>query len=184
VAVVGSARAAFSHLAAFVLAPPVAWYIRAQRDRLLSGSRELQPRTAREFEPYFAAATLKDVRVAVAESLNLPRFPYARLSSRLGMDMPDPELVAAITFDNVIAIRRGASSSHLLFHELVHVVQYRLLGVSEFARLYVRGFIASGSYENIPLERCASGLEERFARRGAPFSVEDEVRSRMRDRLL
>jgi hypothetical protein len=29
----------------------------------------------------------------------------------------------------------------LLFHELVHVEQYRQLGIQQFANLYVRGFL-------------------------------------------
>jgi hypothetical protein len=63
----------------------------------------------------------------------------------------------------------------LLFHELVHVVQFRLLGVQRFARLYTRGFLSTGSYLGIPLERCARDLESRFAIDPAPFDVAAEV---------
>jgi hypothetical protein len=93
---------------------------------------------------------------------------------RLGLDFPSTALIAAITFDHVIAARE-ALVPQLLFHELVHVVQYRLLGVNRFARLYVRGFLSRGAYSDIPLERCASALEQRFAWERSPFSVQDEV---------
>ena len=63
----------------------------------------------------------------------------------------------------------------LLFHEMVHVVQYRLLGVNVFATHYVGGFFAGLSYENIPLERCAFLLGRRFATDAEPFDVEAEV---------
>lgn len=37
----------------------------------------------------------------------------------------------------------------LLFHELVHVEQYRQLGIPRFAELYVCGFLNGGTYEAI-----------------------------------
>ena len=70
----------------------------------------------------------------------------------------------------------GTASDGVLFHELVHVVQFRLLGVREFSRQYVEGFLKSGSYEGIPLEVCAYELEARFEMSARPFAVEDEVR--------
>jgi hypothetical protein len=64
----------------------------------------------------------------------------------------------------------------LLFHELVHVEQYRQLGVPRFAELYVSGFLSSGSYEAIPLEVNAYALGARYENDSAQhFSVADEV---------
>ena len=65
----------------------------------------------------------------------------------------------------------------LLFHELVHVVQYAQMGVKEFAARYVNGFIQGGSYQEIPLEKNAYALEGRFSQNTSEqFSVDDEVR--------
>lgn len=83
-------------------------------------------------------------------------------------------VIAAITFDNVI-VAREVLGPRLLFHELVHVVQFRLLGIDSFSRLYVRGFVSRGTYAEIPLERCAFGLERRFAYAQSHFSVQAEV---------
>ena len=44
---------------------------------------------------------------------------------------------------------------------MVHVLQYRLLGIEEFARLYVRGYL-HGGYDGTPLEVCAYQLDGRF----------------------
>jgi len=64
----------------------------------------------------------------------------------------------------------------LLFHELVHVEQYRQLGVPRFSELYVRGFLTGGGYEGIPLERNAYALGARFeANLQERFSVSDDV---------
>jgi hypothetical protein len=64
----------------------------------------------------------------------------------------------------------------LLFHELVHVEQYRQLGIPRFSELYVRGFLNGRSYEAIPLEVNAYALERQFEENPAQqFSVAEEV---------
>jgi hypothetical protein len=63
-----------------------------------------------------------------------------------------------------------------LFHELVHVEQYRQVKVPRFAELYVRGFLTGGGYDGIPLEINAYDLGGRFEMEPQrPFSVEREV---------
>jgi len=52
--------------------------------------------------------------------------------------------MAAITFNNII-VSHGPLSVQVLFHELVHVEQYRQLGVDEFASVYVNGFLSGGT---------------------------------------
>ncbi len=90
------------------------------------------------------------------------------------MDIPEPSLVEAITFDYVIAAREPMGLP-LLFHEMIHVLQYRILGVKRFACLYVRGFFKGGGYHAIPLEACACALEQRYLTAKEPFDVEAEV---------
>jgi hypothetical protein len=99
---------------------------------------------------------------------------------RMGFEarsLPDFAEMAAVTFVDTV-VSHEPFSNRLLFHELVHVVQYRKLGLAEFATKYVRGFLTGGSYEAIPLEINAYELEGRFA--VAPtniFSVETEVQA-------
>jgi hypothetical protein len=91
-------------------------------------------------------------------------------------NLPDQSAMAAITFRDVL-VSHEAFSNGLLFHELVHVEQYRQLGIPRFSELYVRGFLDGGSYEAIPLEVNAYALGGRFEQNPANrFSVEDEVR--------
>jgi len=87
--------------------------------------------------------------------------------------------IGAITLVDVIAYPAGMDRS-TLFHELVHAVQYRVLGLQKFARLYVTGFLNGGGYDGIPLERQAYELEERFSRDPRTvFSVENDVLERL-----
>jgi hypothetical protein len=154
----------------------VARYIRRQRDRLDETGSPLAVSAKAEMADYFSAADLERVRIAEGDPLPIPEPPFSGVIRALGLDYPDISLTAAITFDHVIATREAMSSS-LLFHELVHVVQYRLLGVRSFAQLYVRGFLAHRRYEKIPLECCAFELEARYCRGTVPFSVEAEVKA-------
>ena len=91
-------------------------------------------------------------------------------------NLPDFSLMSAITFYDVV-VSHGAFTEGLLFHELVHVEQYRQLGIPRFAELYVRGFLAGGGYDTIPLEANAHILGGRYESNPAQqFLVADEVR--------
>ena len=88
---------------------------------------------------------------------------------------PVPPGAAAITLGRLIIVRhRAADDPHLLRHELVHVEQWRRLGVAGFLARYLwaylrwrlRGHGHRGAYLRIPLEVEA----EWRARREAPVS--------------
>ena len=104
----------------------------------------------------------------------LPNAHLPAMARRLGWHIPAPALVAGVTLDDVIALCEPPGRS-LLFHEMVHVTQYRLLGINGFSSLYVRGFLATGSYDAIPLERCAFDLEYRYLTSQRSFSVDEEI---------
>jgi hypothetical protein len=161
-------------LVARVLSLPVQAYITSQRNRLDRGSERLSLEQKARFAPYFSSHDLQRVRVVVQDPLPITQPPLTSLVRRLGFNFPGLEETAAITFDHVIS-SRGPMSASLLFHELVHTVQYRVLGVPKFAEEYVRGFLVSRYYHEIPLERTAFQLEHRFTKGDAPFSVETEI---------
>ena len=130
-------------------------------------------------EKYFSTDVLDRVRILIAHPLPIPDPPFASVMRRFGFDFPSPSLTEAITFEDVIACRAGMNAS-LLFHELVHVVQYRVLGVREFARQYISGFLDTRSYSEIPLERIAFELQSRFETDAQQFDVELQVRRSLR----
>lgn len=166
----------FSGLLAFLLSWPVAWFIRYSQRRLMPAAKPLDATAILEMKGYFPSGDLTGVAVIIQDPLPIGNPPFASVARWLGYEFPSMEHVRAITLDQSIAARENMTPS-LLFHEMVHVVQYRLLGVTEFARLYVRGFLRAGSYVEIPLERCAYDLEFRFEVEGVPFDVEREVQA-------
>ena len=135
--------------------------------------------TIREFDAmswFFPADTLHRARISAA-NMRLKPPKIQRIATRLGMDaLVQPGAMAAITFNNVI-VHYEPLGLRLLFHELVHVEQYKQMKLEGFAKHYVSGFLRSGKYESIPLEMHAFQLEERFATNPTlGFSVRDEVR--------
>ena len=93
---------------------------------------------------------------------------------------------AGITLDDTVVLSprapaMGPAWSRLLFHELVHVVQFSLLGLDDFASRYLGDWARHGfRYTRIPLESHVRALEERYAASPTTrFSVEAEVRTWM-----
>jgi hypothetical protein len=109
----------------------------------------------------------------------LPNPPFVAQAAAMGLDL-DFSKMDGITFDDTflitIAAGQGADPGALVFHELVHVVQYSVLGVDEFVEQYATGLIASRDYHAIPLELVAYECQARFIdNRAQAFSVQDVV---------
>jgi hypothetical protein len=87
--------------------------------------------------------------------------------------------MAGITYLDTFFVRaEQAWDESLHFHELVHVVQWRILGPERFLWLYADGLERLG-YRNNPLEVVAYDLQEQFEAGGRSFDVEAEVRRRL-----
>jgi hypothetical protein len=69
---------------------------------------------------------------------------------------------SGITFNNFYWLKHDVASSPALhFHELVHVLQYRRLGIERFLWAYSIGLALHG-YENSPLEKMEYDLQLEF----------------------
>jgi hypothetical protein len=155
----------------------VAGYISAQREKYALRAVGLSAQRERLLEPFFTRVVLDSSRVLVVERERVPNPDFYPMLRGLGFkNLPDQSAMAAITFCDVV-VSHEPFSDGLLFHELVHVEQYRQLGIHRFSELYVRGFLNRGSYETIPLEVNAYALGGRCeATPRQLFSVEDEVK--------
>ena len=156
----------------------IAAYISGQRQLHLVAAEPLAPESRAEFSRFFRRATLDSVRTRVLQGEKVQNPPFYSELYGMGFSagsLPDISAMAAITFVDVVAFHEPITTD-VLFHELVHAVQYVLLGLTKFAELYVTGFLNGGSYEEIPLEMHAIALGNRFeADQTKGFSVHDEV---------
>ncbi len=125
---------------------------------------------------FFSPQLLDGTRLLVLQGRRVANPDFYPMLRNLGFkNLPDQSTMGAITFADVV-VSHEPFTDGLLFHELVHVEQYRQLGIPRFSELYVRGFLNGGSYEAIPLEVNAYTLEGRFeANPTGRFSVADEV---------
>jgi hypothetical protein len=155
----------------------VAGYISVQREKYAPRAIPLSAQQKAAMNGFFSPQLLEGAGLVVLQRDRVANPDFYPILKRLGFNnLPDQSTMAAITFCDVV-VSHEPFSNRLLFHELVHVEQYRQLGIPRFSELYVRGFLTGGSYEAIPLEVNAYTLEGRF--KSDPrreFSVEDEVR--------
>jgi hypothetical protein len=158
----------------------VAAYIEGNRNGYLPQSVPLNGTQRLTMQPFFPTYALDSTQLVVLTGSRVNNPPFYAGLVKMGFEppsLPDFSEMAAITFVDTV-VSHEPFTARLLFHELVHVVQYEKLGLPEFAAKYVRGFLNGGSYEAIPLERNAYELDARFA--AAPtkaFSVADEVQA-------
>lgn len=159
----------------FMTTHGIAWASRqrdAHRPRgraMTSGEREVLSR-------FFSKETLDEARVVFVPQIDNPDFFV--VFTNAGLPIPhDFRLMSGITYIDTILISelrdRGDDEwLRLLFHELVHVVQYKALGLEGFMAAYVQGWAMNGfEYEQIPLERQAYRLQSHI--QVAPTIPED-----------
>ena len=159
------------------LAGTVEDYISSSRKKYAPQAVPLTTLQRAGMQPFFPAEVLDAARLCVLDGTRVPNPSMYSVAKMMGIrNLPDFSAMAAITFVDVVVSHEEFSDA-LLFHELVHVVQYAQMGLKEFASRYVQGFIQGGSYDEIPLEKNAYLLEGRFSQDGRqPFSVADEVK--------
>jgi len=152
----------------------VAAYIHAQRNLYYPLAKPLA--FGESWTGYFPQIDLERIRILEPGRERVANPPFYSELEKLGFTgLPNFSTMAAITYDDVVVFH-DQLTQQLIFHELVHVTQYRLLGVEEFARLYILGYLQSG-YEGTLLEKCAYELDGRFIMGARPFDVESEVKA-------
>jgi hypothetical protein len=154
----------------------VAQYISNQRKSYSPRATRLSPQQKTALGGFFEDKVLDEVRllVLVGERVANPAF-YSILTVMGFNNLPDQSRMAAITFSDTV-VSHVPLTEGLLFHEMVHVEQYRQLGIERFADLYVRGFLSGNGYDGIPLERNAYQLGAQYERdRAITFPVAQVV---------
>lgn len=160
-------------------------WIEEQRETHIGGARALTGAERESLAAYLADGALTAARVKAVERIENPPFLQGLLKQAafFGIRVQfDFNGVSGITFVDCILVKEKDVGPNLLFHEMVHVEQYRQLGTDGFVRAYVRGMVDGGMvYERIPLEAIANEMTARFAA-GQKFSVAEELATWLRGR--
>jgi hypothetical protein len=121
---------------------------------------------------YFGRELLALAKVVVVERVPMPPLTELGLIEFSAFERADND---AVTFLDTYFVRRGrAGEEQLHFHELIHVIQWRLLGPERFLSNYAAGLKAFG-YRNSPLEAMAYDAEALFAQGREVFDAEHRV---------
>ena len=156
-----------------------------QREFYLPNSRPLSGEERLRLAGYFDQSILDLTRVVgVARILN-PEF-YDGLTKFIIPIPLDFTQAMGFTLVDCVLIRNELHSSPsswmaTLFHEMVHVVQFDILGLTRMVELYTDYLLQSEyQYPDIPFEQQAYTLAERFAGGEPPFSVRETIEPELR----
>jgi hypothetical protein len=121
---------------------------------------------------FYQHATLAGTKVVAADKVPVPPLVSMGLDRFSDFERTD---MAGITYLDTYFVRdERAWDESLHFHELVHVIQWRILGSERFLALYANGLERFG-YRKSPLEVMAYDLQAMFDRASNPFDVEATV---------
>jgi hypothetical protein len=154
----------------------VSRYITTQRHKFLGRCVRLTREQRAALDGFFSPRLLDGVGVVKLDGLRVANPSFYPMLAEMGFaNLPDFSQMAAITFSDVV-VSHVPFANGLLFRELLHVEQYRRLGIPRFAELYVQGFLSVDGYDSIQLEVHAYELGARFeASPRQQFLVTDEV---------
>jgi hypothetical protein len=150
-----------------------------QRNLHIAHSRRFSAEERLVLQDYYDHRTLGTVRLATVDRISNPSFYHELKAS--GNPTLDISGAAGIAFIDCVVVRKTfqqglASWNSILFHELVHIVQFDILGPRRHLELYLLGWMENGyRYHSIPFETQARRLEARFNRHEPPFSVREIV---------
>ena len=118
---------------------------------------------------YYDQDTLATSKVIPVTRVPVPPLSALGLARFVEFEQTD---MAGITYLDTYFVRADhIRDESLHFHELVHVMQWRVLGPEKFLERYADGLERFG-YRDSPLEVVAYDLQGRFERDQKPFSVE------------
>jgi hypothetical protein len=109
---------------------------------------------------YFTENTLASTKVVLVDPLPMPPLSSMGLARFADFERGDFD---GITYVDTIFLKPTQSNNeNMYFHELVHVIQWRLLGPDRFLLSYANGLECFG-YRQSPLEAMAYDAETAFA---------------------
>ena len=130
-------------------------------------------------QDYYDAPLLASTKAVVVSRVPMP--PLSAMGLDRFRDFEQMDAGGITYLDTYFARADRAHDESLHFHELVHVIQWRLLGPERFLALYADGLERFG-YRKSPLEAMAYRLQHRFQREAQPFGVEAACQRLIGDR--
>jgi hypothetical protein len=125
---------------------------------------------------YFTQKTLASAKVVLVDPLPIP--PLSSMGLARFADFERGSFDGITYLDTFFLKPTHSNNEKMHFHELVHVIQWRMLGPDRFLFLYANGLECFG-YRRSPLETMAYDAEAAFASSTAIFNVEKMVAEKL-----
>ncbi len=125
------------------------------------------------------AATVPATILGSARSVSTDAIPFPPVAAyglpelQAMADMP----MAGITFRDMYFVHPSYATEGVHLHELIHIIQWRTLGVGPFLLTYALGIVQHG-YAQSPLEAIAFDYQSRFERGVVLDGIVDDVARR------
>lgn len=157
-------------------------YLQKQRERYAAIAASLRDHHSAAMKRFFPPELIGRIRVAEVNSRQIPEPLFYAKAKTMGIrNLPVLAHMASLTFVDVLVFT-GPMTERDLFHALVHAAQFEVLGLVNWADLYVRGFLKLGRDFLVPIESHAFALDTRFATNPAhAFDVKSEISNWAKD---
>lgn len=126
---------------------------------------------------YFGSELLSTTKFVVIDRVPVP--PLSAMGLQQFADFERGDWGGMTYLDTFFVQQSRASDESIYFHELIHVLQWRLLGPERFLAAYADGLETLG-YHKSPLEAMAYDAEKAFVAQSQVFDAEDFVRGKLR----
>lgn len=150
------------------------------RVTLVEHSAHIKPVATAGFKrlsQYFTAELLASAKFVPVDVIPAP--PLSAMGLTQFEEFEKGEFNATTYFDTFFIKKHQVSNETIFFHELIHVVQWKLLGPEKFIMLYAGGLEKFG-YRESPLEVMAYDAAEVFSKNKEPFDAEKLVAEKLR----
>jgi hypothetical protein len=126
---------------------------------------------------YFSQDLLNTTKVVTISRVPIP--PLSSMGLHRFRDFEHGDFDGVSYLNTYFVKRTKAADEELHFHELMHIVQWRLLGPERFLKLYADGLERYG-YRDSPLERMAYAAQAEFSRSKQAFDAQTLVLHELR----
>ena len=155
-----------------------------QRKLHLPNARKLSDGEKLRLAGYFDKRILDLTRVVSVAHISNPKFYNELIKSGISIPLDFTQAVGLTLIDCVL-IRKELCSNppswiNTLFHEMVHVVQFDILGPARLVSLYADCLLQNKyQYHSVPFERQAYTLTDKFVGGEPPFSVREVIKQEL-----
>lgn len=152
--------------------PIVKTWINDLLNKNVSESKPITEHGFRRLPQYYSKDILESAKVVITNKP--PQIPLSSMGLTQFKDFENLDIAGVTYLDTFFVRSEYAHIEAIHFHELVHVVQWKYLGIDKFLLMYGLGLMKYG-YKNSPLEVLAHKLQADFENTNESWNAEERI---------